>query len=115
MQWTLGLVTFVALWFFGLPTAYFFGIYQAGTLEATWFWYAPPYIAMNVVLLSIFVTTDWHKISQQVREREGMDDDDDKPLVHASNGPTIMGTAFDHAENGTMDSTLANEQTSLLG
>jgi len=114
MQWTLGFVTFVALWFFGLPTAYYFGIYQAGTLEATWFWYTPPYIAMNVVLLSIFVTTDWHKISHQVREREGMDDDDNKKYIDASNGPATMGTAFDQTENGTIDSALANEQTSLL-
>lgn len=74
MQWTLGVVTFVFLWVFGLPAAYFFALVHGGGLSAAWTWVYPPYIVMNVVMVVAFLRADWHAISSNICKREGVDD-----------------------------------------
>ncbi len=74
MQWTLGVVTFVFLWVFGLPAVYFFALIRGGGLGAAWTWVYPPYIVMNVVMIAAFLRADWHAISANIRKREGLVD-----------------------------------------
>jgi MATE family multidrug resistance protein len=74
MQWTLGVVTFVFLWVFGLPAVYFFALIRGGGLGAAWTWVYPPYIVMNVVMIAAFLRADWHAISANIRKREGLTD-----------------------------------------
>lgn len=74
MQWTLGVVTFVFLWVFGLPAMYFFSLVRGGGIGAAWTWVYPPYIFMNIVLIAAFLRADWHAISNNIRKREGIAD-----------------------------------------
>ncbi|GKY98857.1 hypothetical protein MPSEU_000841700 [Mayamaea pseudoterrestris] len=73
MQWTLGVVTFVFLWIFGLPAALCLGITKYHSLEVVWDYIWPPYMLANIVLFGIFVSKDWTAISKEVRRREGME------------------------------------------
>lgn len=75
MQWTLGVVTFVFLFVFGLPAVYVFALVRGGGLSAAWTWVYPPYIVMNVVMIGAFLRADWHAISANICKREGVDDD----------------------------------------
>jgi Na+-driven multidrug efflux pump len=77
MQWTLGIVTLVFLWFIGLPVMYYFAWLQGGGLETVWTWVYPPYFFMNAVLVGAFCLADWHAISASIRKREGMSDMED--------------------------------------
>lgn len=74
MQWTLGVVTFVFLWIFGLPAVYFFAVVRNGGISSAWTWVYPPYIIMNIVLIVTFVCADWYGISAAIRKREGLSD-----------------------------------------
>ena len=76
MQWTLGVVTFIFLWVFGLPAVYFFAVYRDGGLSAAWTWVYPPYIAMDIVLIIAFMRADWYAIGAAVRKREGVSETD---------------------------------------
>jgi len=73
MQWTLGIVTLVSLWCFGLPASYYFAVIRGGGLEAAWRYIWPPYIAINGYMIIAFVTKDWDGISAMIRIREGLE------------------------------------------
>jgi Na+-driven multidrug efflux pump len=68
-QWTLGAVNFFFLWIFGLPVTYYFALVRGGGLDAAWTWINVPYACMNLSLLAIFVTADWHKVRDKIQER----------------------------------------------
>ncbi|KAL7564855.1 hypothetical protein ACA910_001600 [Epithemia clementina (nom. ined.)] len=72
MQWTLGIVTVTALWGIGMPAAYYFALQRQGGLNAVWTWMWPCYVLISVAMCIAFLRTDWHEISRQVQEREGM-------------------------------------------
>ena len=72
MQWTLGAVTFAALWLLGFPTAWYFGVIKAASLTVVWTYIYPPYIVMNIILVVCFTLTDWEPIAASIRNREGM-------------------------------------------
>ena len=73
MQWTLGVVNLVLLWFVALPGLYMSAIEFGGGLDAAWSWIFPPYVAMNFILMYRFCVSDWDGISDDIRKREGMD------------------------------------------
>jgi Na+-driven multidrug efflux pump len=73
MQWTLGVVTFVFLWIFGLPAALYLGISTYHSLEVVWDCIWPPYMFANVALIAIFALKDWNVIAKEVRLREGLE------------------------------------------
>lgn len=72
MQWTLGAVTFAALWLLGFPTAWYIGVIKAASLTVVWTYIFPPYIVMNIILVICFTVTDWESIAAGIRNREGM-------------------------------------------
>ena len=76
MQWTLGVVTVVALWLFGLPAAYYFAMIRGGGLVAVWTCLWPPYVLINGWMCMEFLTRDWTSISKAIRLREGLDEKD---------------------------------------
>lgn len=83
MQWTLGIITLISLWCFGLPASYYFAVIQNGGLEAAWVFIWPPYLIIDIYMLfSAFIVADWDQISTTIRIREGLvndeiNDDDD--------------------------------------
>ena len=83
MQWTLGIVNLGMLWFVALPGLYVQAIRYGGGLEAAWSWIFPPYMVMSVILMYRFCVSNWDAISEEIREREGMEDKPDN-----SDGPT---------------------------
>lgn len=98
MQWTLGISTFLVLWIFGLPAAYYASVTLGGGLNAAWTWVWPPYVFMNVYLAGVIVRADWDDIAEQIRIREGME------LV--SKRPSFVETApcigaYGSIQNGT--------------
>ena len=74
MQWILGIVTLVLLWFVALPGLYLQSIALGGGLEAAWTWIFPPYLGMCAMMMYRFYVADWDEISKEIRRREGMDD-----------------------------------------
>eukprot|EP00521_Asterionellopsis_glacialis_P017789 CAMPEP_0195302134 /NCGR_PEP_ID=MMETSP0707-20130614/30534_1 /TAXON_ID=33640 /ORGANISM="Asterionellopsis glacialis, Strain CCMP134" /LENGTH=499 /DNA_ID=CAMNT_0040365297 /DNA_START=158 /DNA_END=1657 /DNA_ORIENTATION=- len=77
MQWTLGIITAMSLWLFGLPCIYYFSVFLGGGIDAVWTWMIPPYIAMNAILVIVLYFTDWYQIQKDIRKREGLQDIDD--------------------------------------
>jgi Na+-driven multidrug efflux pump len=73
MQWTLGIITFSVLWLLGLPTAWYFGVVVAKSLDVTWHFIYPPYILMNAALWWVFYFKDWEAVASEIREREGIE------------------------------------------
>lgn len=73
MQWQLGRVTFVLLWCFGVPALFYYGVHMYQSLDAIWNWIYPPYAFINMALVYIFVTANWHAISVSIRKRECVD------------------------------------------
>eukprot|EP00535_Pseudo-nitzschia_heimii_P011877 CAMPEP_0197194454 /NCGR_PEP_ID=MMETSP1423-20130617/29264_1 /TAXON_ID=476441 /ORGANISM="Pseudo-nitzschia heimii, Strain UNC1101" /LENGTH=84 /DNA_ID=CAMNT_0042647879 /DNA_START=34 /DNA_END=285 /DNA_ORIENTATION=- len=65
-QWPLGVINFVFLWLFGLPTIYYTAVVLDQGLDAAWFWMNIPYLCMNIALMGMFLYTDWHKIRRQI-------------------------------------------------
>jgi Na+-driven multidrug efflux pump len=76
MQWTLGCVTFCFLWFVALPGAWYYGIHVHASIDVVWTWLILPYVFMNLVLWIAFVRQDWYRISNDIKAREGMGDDE---------------------------------------
>jgi multidrug resistance protein, MATE family len=76
MQWTLGVVTFVFLWIFGLPAALYLGVAKYHSLGVVWDLIWPPYMFANAVLMAIFLSKDWKAIHLEVRRREGLERSD---------------------------------------
>jgi len=77
MQWTLGILTAMSLWLFGLPCIYYFSVVLGGGIDSVWSWMLPPYIAMNTILMIVAYFTDWYQIQKDIRKREGLEDGDD--------------------------------------
>ena len=73
LQWTLGMSTFLVLWIFGLPMAFYSSVTCSGGLNAAWTWVWPPYVVLNVYLAVVIVRVDWQDIAEQIRIREGME------------------------------------------
>jgi MATE family multidrug resistance protein len=73
MQWTLGVVTLITLWGFGLPSAWYFGVVVAKSLDVTWHFIYPPYLIMNVTLWWVFYCKDWEQVAKGIRAREGIE------------------------------------------
>lgn len=74
MQWTIGWLTLVFLWIFGLPCAWYFGVVRYESIDVVWSWLIPPYACMNVALMASFYYQDWDRISEEIREREEMEE-----------------------------------------
>jgi Na+-driven multidrug efflux pump len=72
MQWTLGVLTGLFLFGFGLPLIYYFAIVEDGGIEALWRWMWSPYLLLSIVLMIRFFCANWEKIAAAVRTREGM-------------------------------------------
>jgi Na+-driven multidrug efflux pump len=72
MQWTLGLITLLALWGFGLPSAWYFGVVVGKSLDVTWHFIYPPYVLMNAILWWVFYCKDWEQVAKEIRSREGL-------------------------------------------
>jgi MATE family multidrug resistance protein len=96
LQWTLGMVNFLALWGVGLPAAWYFAIHIHRSLDVAWSWIYPPYVAMNLALMIAFVTMDWNAISKSVRVREGIQDEDnvDEPLIKSNDPSSSSSQAY---------------------
>jgi MATE family multidrug resistance protein len=96
LQWTLGMVNFLALWGVGLPAAWYFAIHIHRSLDVAWSWIYPPYVAMNLALMIAFVTMDWNAISKSVRVREGIQDEDnvDEPLIKSTDPSSSSSQAY---------------------
>ena len=71
MQWMLGKVTVLFLWFLGVPALWYYGLHVYESLNAVWAWITPPYILINLSLLVAFGTADWDGISVDIRKRGG--------------------------------------------
>jgi Na+-driven multidrug efflux pump len=74
LQWTVGCLTMIFLWLFGLPCAWYFGIVHYQSIDVVWSWLIPPYACMNVTLMVSFFYQDWDRISEEIREREQMEE-----------------------------------------
>jgi MATE family multidrug resistance protein len=72
MQWTLGIVTIVFLWVFGLPASYYGAVVLEGGINAAWEWTWPPYFGINLVMLIAFVLKDWDAVAASIRLREAV-------------------------------------------
>jgi MATE family multidrug resistance protein len=88
MQWTVGIVNLIFLWFLALPGLYIHAIQFDGGLNAAWTWIYPPYFGMNAILAYRFVINDWDAIAFAIRKREGIQYE---PMV-SSNGATIVAS-----------------------
>ena len=87
LQWTLGVVTVVALWGLGVPTAYYFAFVQSGGFLAMWKCIWPPYVLIDVSMcLAFFRFYDWNEIAEQVRQRQVVGNGEKTALDHP-NGP----------------------------
>lgn len=73
MQWTLGVITFAVLWGVGLPSAWYFGVVVARSLDVTWHLIYPPYVVMNALLWTVFWRKDWDAVAKAIRAREGIE------------------------------------------
>ena len=73
LQWTLGISTFLVLWVFGLPMAYYASVTRGGGLNAAWTWVWPPYVVLNLYLAYVTIRADWDDIAEQIRIREGIE------------------------------------------
>lgn len=73
MQWTLGWLTILFLWFIGVPGLWYYGLQGYESLDVVWSWIDPPYIFINAALLFAFISADWEDISIEIRKREGID------------------------------------------
>ena len=71
MQWTLGIGTFIALWIFGLPSAYYLSVVKGGGINMAWSTVWPPYIVLPIALTIAIVRADWDEIAREIRQREG--------------------------------------------
>lgn len=87
MQWTLGVVTLVVLWIFGLPAAFFVSVTLHGGLNGAWSAIWPPYVVINLILSVAILRADWDAIAEQIRVREGMELIDTK---HKENGKVSL-------------------------
>jgi Na+-driven multidrug efflux pump len=72
MQWTLGILSIVLMFGFGLPLIYYFAIVEDGGVEAVWRWMWPPYLLLSTILMIRFFRSDWEQIAAFVRVREGI-------------------------------------------
>ena len=92
MQWTLGLVSVIFMWIIGFPAAWYASAKTKASMDTidpdndgtdalltAWRCIPPAYIAINLVLFACFIKADWHEIREQIRQREGMVDDEPNP------------------------------------
>lgn len=86
MQWTLGFVNLVFLWFLALPGLYVYAIRYDGGLNVAWTWIYPPYFGMLAILAYKFIVADWDDIAVKIRKREGIENE---PMVVSSGDVTI--------------------------
>eukprot|EP00934_Nitzschia_sp_Nitz4_P004444 Nitzschia sp. Nitz4//scaffold19_size178191//98844//100449//NITZ4_001982-RA/size178191-augustus-gene-0.107-mRNA-1//-1//CDS//3329540696//4434//frame0 len=70
MQWTLGAINFIFLWIFGVPITYYFAVLQGQGLAATWTWINAPYSCMNICLIILFFSADWHKVQAEIKKQD---------------------------------------------
>jgi len=70
MQWSLGAIAFFWLWIMGLPVTYCFGIVRQHSLLMVWQSIWPPYVAMNLLLIYLFLSKDWQVVATTIRKRE---------------------------------------------
>lgn len=75
MQWLLGKVTILFLWFLGVPALWYYGLNVYESLNVVWEWIFPPYVLINLSLLASFAAADWDEISMDIRKREGLTSD----------------------------------------
>jgi multidrug resistance protein, MATE family len=99
LQWTLGWLTIVVLWMFGLPCAWYFGIIRYQSIDVVWSWLIVPYACIDVALIVSFLLQDWNKISEEIREREEMEESssDEESEPEDENGRSLYG-AVDTAD-----------------
>mmetsp|Transcript_36266 Transcript_36266/g.79339 ORF Transcript_36266/g.79339 Transcript_36266/m.79339 type:complete len:546 (+) Transcript_36266:79-1716(+) len=69
LQLRMALVIFVVLWCCTLPTVYYLAVRRGGELAAMWTINCIAYSTMNVVLIALYVTADWNKISKGIRRK----------------------------------------------
>ena len=74
LQWTLGIVTTVVLWVFGLPALYYLAIVRNGGLVMAWNCIFPPYVVMNGWMVITFYCADWETIGANICVREGLEE-----------------------------------------
>ncbi|KAL3907674.1 MAG: hypothetical protein SGILL_008776 [Bacillariaceae sp.] len=74
-QMTLGYINLLWLWAFGIPVIYYRSIILEFGLPSVWFWINVPYAGMNVCLVVLFMTTDWYKVQEKIKEAEVKDHD----------------------------------------
>jgi Na+-driven multidrug efflux pump len=74
-QWTLGAINLFFLWIFpGLPMIYYTTITLHQGLNAAWTWVNVPYMCMNICLLVLFVSTDWHAAQEKITKSQDEED-----------------------------------------
>merc|ERR1712113_749691 len=83
MHWPLGVLTIVCLWVFGYPMAYWNRQATDDGISGIWQWINPAYFLMNVSLMVIFVISDWDKVAAGIREREGIESEQDNDLTES--------------------------------
>ena len=83
-QWTLGVVNVFFMWVVGVPATYIATVDLGGGLDAAWTWINVPYLIINLVLLTIFVKTDWFDIHDQIMTGEICQDPEKCPAITTS-------------------------------
>jgi hypothetical protein len=89
---------------FGLPIIYYTTVILQHGLPATWFWINVPYAGMNICLLVLFFTTDWHAVQKKINEGRQEDGDEEEHVIQ------VGASKSDPRINGSS----ATETTSLL-
>jgi multidrug resistance protein, MATE family len=69
MQWTLATIIIVVLFFGALPTVIHFAVIQGGGISALWYILPLFYLALNILLIISYVSTDWNIASNVAREK----------------------------------------------
>ena len=113
LQWTLGVVTVVALWGLGVPSAYYFAFVQNGGFVAIWMCIWPPYVVIDVSMcLAFFLFHDWNDIADQVRQRQGLLEVVGNGEKTAMTTTTTTTSPLDHTND---PATAAETRALLLG
>lgn len=70
MQWIQGGCLVFALWCIGLPTTYYFAVLRHGGLGAVWSCLWPPYLAIDVMMVAVFLLKDWREVALSIGQEE---------------------------------------------
>jgi multidrug resistance protein, MATE family len=100
LQWRMATIIFVVLWFFTLPSIVVVAKWNHGGLNAVWSILPCCHTIMQVLLAASYLTLDWHKISEHIRENE-------------REGMSFEGQGFTENRNGNKV-TNPTEQTRLM-